>query len=464
MALPASAQTSVFHLQGTVRTANGKGIAHVVVNDGIHFTTTDSQGRWALDCDTCLGKFVAISTPAEYEINNDNGLARFYIPVSKAVTSQSNDFVLQRRKAPANRFTYLAISDPQVRNEKEMGRWKNETVSDLRHTIDSLKSSGPVIGMTLGDLVFDTPWLFPAYAASCQGLGMTVFQTIGNHDFDKRYQDLHNMRYGAPVAAEHNYFHYFGPTNYSFNMGKVHVITMKNINYAGNKKYMEHMTDEEIAWIEKDLSYVPKGSIVFLNMHAPAWNTVLPDGNIRSAEALRQALKGYRVHVFCGHTHFFQNIIVSDSLYQHNINAACGAWWAGNVGQSGAPNGYLIVNVDGDNVKWHFKPTGMPVDNQMRLYAPGEFRRDRKHLVANVWDYDSKCSVTWSEDGVDKGAMEQFTATDEAYIRMQNAVYRDVDEMPTAHLFRCQPGKNAKKVTVTFTNHFGEKYENTIDL
>ncbi|WP_051220335.1 metallophosphoesterase N-terminal domain-containing protein [Prevotella sp. AGR2160] len=170
----AMAQQTLFHLRGEVRTTDGKGIAGVVVNDGIHFTTTDTQGRWALDCDTCLGKFVAISTPAAYALNNDHGLARFYIPVREAVKRESNDFVLKKRKTVSDKFTYIAISDPQMRDAYEVGRWKNETLRDLRHTVDSLKGNGEIIGMTLGDLVFDTPNLFPQYAASCQNLGMVI--------------------------------------------------------------------------------------------------------------------------------------------------------------------------------------------------------------------------------------------------------------------------------------------------
>lgn len=292
----------------------------VVVNDGLHFTTTDEQGRWTLTSDTCQSKFVAISTPADYELNNDKGLARFYIPIAKTVKSGSNnDFVLRKRKKGAGRFTYIAISDLQMRNEKEVERWKSETLKDLSHTVDSLRSRGEIIG-------------------------------------------------------------------------KIHVVTLKNINYVGHKKYIEAITDEQLAWLEKDLSYVPKGSTVFLNMHAAAWNTVQGDGNIRNAAELKQLLKDYRVHVFCGHTHFYENIVVNDHLYQHNI------------------------------------------------------------------------TVTWQENGVDKGAMEQFTATDEMYIRMENAIYRDVDEEPTGHLFRCKPGKKAKSITVTFTNRFGEKYMQEIKL
>ena len=74
----------------------------VVVNDGLHFTTTDEQGRWTLTSDTCQSKFVAISTPADYELNNDHGLARFYIPMTKAMKSDNNDFVLCKRKCAAS--------------------------------------------------------------------------------------------------------------------------------------------------------------------------------------------------------------------------------------------------------------------------------------------------------------------------------------------------------------------------
>lgn len=73
---------------------------------------------------------------------------------------------------------------------------------------------------------------------------MTTFQCIGNHDFDKRYQDLHNMTLGTPVYGE-QYYHRFGPVNYSYNIGKVHVVTLKNINYVGHKKYIEAITDAD---------------------------------------------------------------------------------------------------------------------------------------------------------------------------------------------------------------------------
>ena len=87
----------VFTPTGRVVNDYGEGIAGVVVNDGVNFTTTDNDGRWTLTTDSVDSKFVAISTPAGYQLPNDAGLARFYIPVGEAVYQNENVFVLTKR-------------------------------------------------------------------------------------------------------------------------------------------------------------------------------------------------------------------------------------------------------------------------------------------------------------------------------------------------------------------------------
>lgn len=465
VSLSCFAQQTRFQVSGRVVNNQGKGIAHVVVNDGVNFTTTDKEGNWNLSTDTLFSKFVSISTPADYELPQKKGLAKFYLPMREVVKSNDNKFVLSRRKKASDTFSFFAISDPQVLNEDEMGRWRNETVRDVRHVADSLRKTREVIGMTLGDLVFDNMPLYQEYEQSCQNLGFTMFQTIGNHDFDKKYQDLHNMRIGTPVFAEHFYNHFFGPTDYSFNIGKVHVITMKNINYVGNKKYIEAVTDAQLAWLAKDLQYVPKGTTVFLNMHAAGWNKYNNSGNFKGANEVAELLKDYKVHFFCGHTHYYQNIVVNPNFFQHNIGAACGAWWAGDLSVCGAPNGYLVVDVNGDDVKWHFKPTKANFNQQFFVYLPGQFRTQVGMVVANVWDYDPDCKVQYYEDGNLKGDMQQFVDIDDHYIYQQNKLGKKVtSERVTGHLFRFKPTKGTKNVTIEFINHFGEKYSQIYKL
>lgn len=450
------AQETVFNVSGVVKDAAGRGIEGVVVNDGVNFVQTDAAGRWSLRTDTVVSKFISISTPAGYELPARDGIAAgFYTPVGKAVAGGTCDFVLEKRKQKSDNFYFIAISDPQVRTQGDMRRWREEAMRDIRQTVDSLKRGREVIGIALGDLVFDNMPLYADYIESVKNTGMTMFQCIGNHDFDKRWQDLHNMRIGTPVYGEMEYGRHFGPTDYSFNIGKAHVVTLKNIDYAGGKSYQEHITDQQIAWLEKDLSYVPKGSLVILNMHAAGWNKEGGDGNIRNARQLEKALEGYRVHVFCGHTHFYQNVEVSENLYQHNIGAACGAWWTGWINRCGAPNGYLVVDVNGDDLRWHYKATGYPMSHQLKVYARGEFASQKDYVVANVWDYDSKCKVEWYQDGRLMGAMERFTDVDEGYDSRYPTRRSDSE---TPHLFRCRPEGDYKEIRVVLTNRFGEQY------
>lgn len=461
--LKVAAQQMQFDFSGKVTDKSGRGIEGVVVNDGVHFTQTDRQGAWTLASDTAVSKFVSISTPASCVLPQQDGVAAaFYVPVGALVKSGCKyDFVLEKRAKPEDRFYFIAVSDPQVRDAREMKRWRQETVPDLKETIDSLKQSREVVATTLGDLVFDNMSLWEEYKASVQHTGATFFQCIGNHDFDRQYQDLHNMEAGTPVYGEMLYNHYFGPTDYSYNMGKVHIVTLKNLNYVGGKQYIECLTGQQLAWLKKDLSYVPKGTVVILNMHAAAWNRVAGGGNIRNAAALKEVLKDYDVHVFCGHTHFCQNNEVTPTLYEHNIGAACGAWWAGWVNQCGAPNGYMVVDVDGRRLKWHYKATRRDFSYQFRLYGKDDFKSQSSFVVANVWDWDSACRIVWFQDGKPMGDMEQFTDADEA----RASQLKDRSRAPkTPHLFRAMPADGARQIRVELTNRFGEVYVQTINL
>lgn len=458
-----SAQNSQLTFKGRVKDTNGKGIAGVVVNNGEQFTLTDDKGSWTLPTDTNRCKMVSISTPAAYKLPQENSLAKgFYVRVDQlSRDGGKHDFVLEKRTTPCDKFYYIAISDPQVRNAKQLARWQNETVEDLRSLTTELSTEREVVANTLGDLVWDNMPLFSQYEQSLQGLPMTIFQCIGNHDFDLRYQDLHNMPAGTPCYGEQAYHAHFGPTCYSYNIGRIHVVTLKNINYVGGRQYVEAITGEDLQWLSCDLSYVEKGSQVILNMHAAGWNSVEKEGNIRNAKQLAEILKDYRVNIFAGHTHYFQNNTVSDHILEHNIGASCGAWWNEWVNRCGAPNGYMVVDIDGDNVKWHYKSTRHSLNHQMRLYAVGEFPSQQDCVVANVWDWDERTTVEYSIDGQPMGPMEQFTDCDPVYI---SCLKKGSAPTKTRHLFRAKPTEGAKQITVTFTNRFGEKYSESLPL
>lgn len=56
---------------------------------------------------------------------------------------------------------------------------------------------------------------------------LPVFQTIGNHD--------HLQTETSDDNAAANFETQFGPRNYSFNRGDVHIVSMDNVLYEGKK-------------------------------------------------------------------------------------------------------------------------------------------------------------------------------------------------------------------------------------
>lgn len=112
---------------------------------------------------------------------------------------------------------------------------------------------------------------------------------------------------------------------------------------------------------------------------------------------------------------------MTPTLYEHNIGAACGAWWAGHVNRCGAPNGYLVVN---------------------------------------VWDWDPTYQVKWSENGTDKADMERFNDEDQAYIDMRGKA----SGYHTSHLFRCRPSSGATSIRIEVSNRFGQTFTQNVTL
>ena len=330
--------------------------------------------------------------------------------------------------------------------------------------------------------------LFTPYKEAVSVLGIPMFSVIGNHDHDLRYPALSNQKVTEESYAERIYEDHFGPYNYSFNVGDAHIITLKDIDYYKDKKYDERFGKEQLEWLKNDLSYVKPGTLVFINVHAPVFNqTDKGGGNAEDAESLKEIVGPYNVHIFAGHTHFFENNQVTPNLYEHNIGAACGAWWAGHVNRCGAPNGYLVVEVKGNTATWYYKATGHDSDYQFRVYKPNEFKSQADYLVVNVWDWDPTYQVTWSENGIEKGRMEQFDDEDQDYIDMHGKpsgvekpgvmeAFDDEDQdyitmkegkatgYHTSHLFRCHPSAGVKDVQIKVINRFGETFTKNVTL
>lgn len=445
---------------GSVRSAEGAGIEGVVVTDGYNFAQTDSEGNYTMELDG-RARHIYISTPAGYLVENKGSIPQFFLPVDEAV--REYNFTLTRNPNDDTKHTFFATADVQVTSKEDIARYAT-IAEDMRQLAESV--SGDSFSVDCGDIVGDSPWLYPFYLEVADGAGIPVWRILGNHDMDY---------HGKCFETSYKTFEkIFAPNYYSMNRGKAHYVFLNNNFYVGREYfYMGYYTEALLEWLERDLSYVPKDALVVIVQHIPARLTpnqvpfeytgyALADQTM-NAGALFNLLKEYpKCHIISGHMHFNLNIEHAEGPMEHNTGSVCGTWWRGDICLDGTPMGYGVYEVDGTDVSWYYKSSGYDKDYQLRAYKPGSKSDQPAAVVANVWNWDSAWSVELYEDGVKTADMTRFEGHDRAAYELcsdkEKVVYAWISPVPTSHLFCAEPQNPNAKLEVRATDRFGRTY------
>lgn len=392
-------------LYGLVTDTSGNPVPGVVVSDGYGCVETDANGVYQMERYK-KARFVHYSTPAGYAVNTSaDNYPLFYAEIVHKNIADRHDFVLTPLPAPESDFTLVCIADPQCSTTAEISRYVNETIPDIEATADAYKAKGtPVYGITLGDIVFDTPDLWSNMKESMANRNLPVFQTIGNHD--------HLQTETSDDNAAANFETQFGPRNYSFNRGDVHIVSMDNVLYEGKKKYKGGITDKQLEWLRQDLSHVDKDKLVIFCAHIPfRGGTSVTDESHENYDGVLDLLSGFsEAHIMIGHTHYHQKYIHKrngKTILEHVHGAACGAWWTANICADGTPNGYGVYEISGNTIaNQYYKSTNKEAGYQIRAYSATQVfgksgsltfgwaanspaMNDAKCIVANVWNSDA---------------------------------------------------------------------------
>ena len=432
---------------GYVKDNTGNPIEGVAVSNGFQVTTTDAKGYYSLDV-TKDCWYIYISIPAEYEVPiNELGQPCFYKPYPS--NTPQYDFTLTPLAGgKEQKFALFTIGDPQVRNSTQFNRFNTEAVPAIKKHSQEVKASGlPCYAITLGDIIANSDTANTSDlrddmrdAFHIDKAGLPVFQTYGNHDSNYfgngTILTTDDRSSTTELKAQREHEAIFGPVDYSFDRGDVHIVSMRNIVYKYNDrsaKYDEGFLKHQYEWLKQDLALVPKDKMVILCVHAPIFRNT---GNyVEQVEDLLNEFK--EAHIVSGHTHYSRNFEYSveeantkhPKLYDHNVGALCGVWWRGNIACDGAPTGYNVFVCDGNEfVESYFMGVnnGMNTkDKQMRLYRGNAITgRERKstdtyektgyfaftfgedYLVANIYNADKKWTVKVYEDGIHTGNME----------------------------------------------------------
>lgn len=393
------------NLFGQITDQNGNPVSGVAVSDGRTVVTTDANGVYQMSRSK-LSRYVFYTTPAGYEINRaDDGYPLFYQTIDQTQRVARNDFKLTALDAPETNFKLICIADPQCKTADNVSRYRSETVPDVEETAQGYLDAGiPVYGVTLGDIIFDSPEIWEDMKATMENLNIPVFQTIGNHD--------HLQNVGSESEATENYEKYLGPRDYSFDRGDAHIVVMDNVIYkggAGGANYDGGITDAQLAWLEADLALVPKSKLVIFCAHIPFRDMNDSENESqKNGQAVIDLLSEFaEAHLMIGHTHYNENWVHQaggKSIVEHIHGAACGAWWASTFCVDGSPNGYAVYNVDGASIDgYYYKGTDRDDGLQMRAYpgtavfgtqgtttfgwgANTSTYNDPKCIVVNVWN------------------------------------------------------------------------------
>ena len=373
---------------------SGKGIPGVIITDGYNCTKTDENGVYQFKSNA-LTRFIYYTTPADYKVEapTSPSLPVFYKAVKPNGELLRTDFTLEKLSGgKETNWTFIGIGDPQCATSSNASRYNSETIPDIKKTTAG-KSS--VYAMTLGDIVFDSTDMWPTMRASMSAVHngtsyIIFFQTIGNHDHDSLQPDTSDNLMDDYNATS-TFGKYYGPVNYSFDRGDVHVVSMDDIMVTEQKSssksngktwsYSGGFTQAQIDWLKQDIALVDNKAekMIFICCHIPFKNSSAnhyPDV-LKLMDEFKEA------HLMIGHTHYTQNYIYTNThkgkgglpLYEHIHGSACGAWWTKSCSStvSGEPSGYTVYDIEGAHIKdWFFKGTNKDKDFQLRVFDGNE--------------------------------------------------------------------------------------------
>ena len=253
----------------------------------------------------------------------------------------------------------------------------------------------------------------------------------------------------------------FGPTYYSFNRGEIHYVVLDDVFFTGkDKEYIGYITENQLAWLEQDLSHIEHGRTVVVCTHIPVAS------GVKNKEYLYELLAPYKVHILSGHTHQNTNYM-ENNRFEHVHAAVCGAWWSGPICSDGTPNGYGVYQMSGSGVSWQYKSIGHEMEHQFRFYPKGAHQEFPNSCLLNIWNWDPDWSICWYENGNRMSHVRKVRTSDplstELHLGKDLPERRPwVEPSNNDHMFFFEPNEDVGEITIEVTDGFGKSYIKTV--
>ena len=477
-------------LFGYVKSTTGEPVVGAVVSDGEFSVQTNDEGYYEIKSNLASARFVTISTPSEYKLSFRKSVPQNFLRIPRHAKAVEANFILEKREKSTDKYTVVMIGDPQMKgyNVDSAGyKLRNYIYPDIVALKEKkAENEGEFFAINLGDLVFnEMPKLYD-YVDVVSDSNIPMFHAIGNHDHD---QTTHlETKLGLMHFEE-----YLTPSYYSFNVGNIHYVIVNDISFSRKSyksKYKLGLEYWHYKWLERDLQFVPKDHTIVICGHAQLFRTFGGKGkDVDSKKHLSYArysklLSQYaRVYSWSGHYHYNFGYDYANSTNEahaplKNITSICVARACGglhcnrDLNNDGTPNGYMVMEVDGDNIEWYYKSIGHERDYQMHVYAP--HRTGGELVKVNIWNWSKNHWSTpeWWENGVKVGNMTHKFEKDIAFledhaVKGPHTLGKSKDDKArpyTAHgMFHIKPSEGVRSGEVRVTDNFGKTYIQKIE-
>lgn len=491
-------------------TCSRKPVAGVLVSDGIDIAVTDAGGMYSLNSTKRHG-YVFVIIPSGYTVDRGYGnVPQFFKHTSKGPeTPERLDFSLVE-DGDQTCHRILAFGDIHMMNQNNDLAQFGSVLNEVNHYVSD-HSMEKIYGLTLGDMTWDIFWTgktgfkIPQYLDQTNCFNaLTMFCTVGNHDNDMYKTD--------DWSCMEEYREYFGPTYYSFNIGKIHYISLDDVythnsgTGADGRAYDFRLTDEEVAWLRKDLSHVDKSTPVVVAMHIPLLTKTGGLSNKGSRDMkladFMAPFAGFDVTFLSAHTHtLYSNSKVVDGfkVNEYNAGALCCDFWRSGainpdvlISRDGTPGGYRILTVDGEDIRFDYKALGREnyffraydrnsICITSAKYCPNagpnhkaEFEKyttgfatqdNTNQIYICCWDWRDGWTIEVTEEGYGALTASKLSGYDPLYListtadrcnaRDNGAFTLDTNPVTNYNIFKCKAHSATSTVTIKVTDCYG---------
>ena len=446
-------------VSGTV-SCDGKGVAGVVVTDGVNMVKTDANGAYALPTKVkdphC--QFVHISIPSGYEVERVGNAPQFFKRVDPKAKKQTFDFKL--KKVDQSVYSMLALADHHLTDVYGKRADHRATALYKEHVVPAMREHAaqcghPVYMVALGDMTQNSTrpgwkgreagYSFKDYLKDTD-VDFPIFNAIGNHDHNRAPEG--EVFDDETVYQSRADFHReVGPEYYSFTIGREHYVVVDNTfvitkdsgptsDPNATKGYWYRLDNYQHNWLAQDIAALDKSKIdrIVLVAHCGLFGYSGKKQQM-DLEKMLDNFKGYEIVALIGHHHADHTVYKKNwndkPLYQYYHTTAAGTAWYTFDNCEGSPasivdytfkNGKFTRTIipygtnkglkyrvyDNRNHKWDYPITERTGSKQKRSAEIAEMKpEDKPSVLVNFWGAYT-CEFTESTGGKGKATKRCF--------------------------------------------------------